>query len=166
LKFGPRNVAEYWLASCLAELESCGSEKINLAYVSPAITVWDDCCGQLTVTVENIYRSNPFPAEASTDERCDDEVIAVVILAALVRCLPTVDGKGRPPTQEQLQASGERILDDQGVMWRAMAAPMPSTYEWERSFIRQTTVVPTGGCVAIETRATIGIDESRWCQDC
>lgn len=166
LTFDPKSVCDYWLAACLAELESCGCDPINLAYSGVGIPVWDDCCGQLVVGIDNVYRSQSFPAEDSSDERCGGEVVVCVVNATLVRCVPTVDDRGRVPTQEQMADAYGRVLQDQGVMWRAMSGPLPVTYEWERAFVRQASVVPTGGCVAIETRATIGIDAPRWCAVC
>ena len=164
--FDPNVVCDYWLASCLAELDACGSDPILLSYAGIGVPVWDNCCGQLVVGIENIYRSQTFPAEDSSDERCSGEVVSLVVLATLVRCVPTIDDRGRPPSQQAMADAHAGVLRDQGIMWKAMSAPMPPTWEWERAFVRSATVTPTGGCVAIETRATIGIDAARWCADC
>ena len=163
---GPYEVAEFFLAACLAELDACGSDPITTAYCGVGLPAWDDCCGQLVVTPDNIFRSTTFPQEDTTDDRCDGATIAVEISAMLLRCVPTMDDRGRAPAASVLAAAHKRVLDDAGIMWAAMTAPLPVDFEWDRGNVRQSVVSPTGGCVAIETRCLIGVASAQWCVDC
>lgn len=166
IRFGPYEVCEFFLATILAELDRCDADEITHAYPGIGVPVWDNVCGQLVVTPERVYRSSTFPTEDTTDERCEQGSIAVTVLAQLVRCVPTIDSQGRAPSQARLAEAHKRILDDAAIVWNAMSAPLPTAYEWERAYLRQTPVVPSGGAVAIETRATIGMEAWKWCGSC
>ena len=164
--FGPYQVAEWFLAASLGDLAACGSDPITTAYVGAGLAPWDDCCGQLVVTPESMFRSSAFPAESATDDHCDGATIAIGIVATLVRCVPTLSDSGKGPSAEQINVAHKKVLDDAAIMWRAFTSPMPVENEWDRAQVRQVIIDTTGGCVAIETRCIIGVESSRWCVNC
>ena len=166
VRFGPYEVCEWFLTGSLSELERCGSDPITTAYVGVGLAAWDDCCGQLVVTPERMYRSVEFPSEDTTDDRCDGATIAIEVVATLVRCVPTLDDYGKPPSAAALTAAHKRVLDDAAILWRSFTAPLPVEFEWSRGNVRQSAIDTTGGCVAVETRATIGVESATWCLDC
>ena len=125
---GPYELCEWLRSSIEADLIACGSEPITNTYNGVGLIAWDDCCGQLVVTPERIYRSQEFPNEDTTDERCHAGTIAVTLLASLVRCVPSP--------------------------------------EWDRAALSQTFVGNQGGCIAIESRVTIGVQSEDWCTGC
>ena len=166
MTFGPFELCEYVQSSILAALDDCGRGAVTTTYPGVGLIAWDDCCGQLVVSPERIYRSDVFPSEATTDERCNAGTIVVDILASLVRCVPVPGDTGRPPTASALSAAHKVILDDAGVVWSAVSAPLPVENEWERSSISQSFAGGEGGCISIETRLTIGVESERWCGIC
>lgn len=160
---GPFELCEWLQASILAELTVCGSDPISTTYPGVGLVAWDDCCGQLVVTPERIYRSVEFPLEDTTDERCDGGMIAVDLLATLVRCVPTLDDRGQAPSAAALSAAHKKVLDDAAIVWRALLADIDP--EMDRASINQTFTGGEGGCIAIESRVTIGVPSALWCVD-
>ncbi len=166
MRFGPYELCEWLQASILAELDQCGSEPISTTYPGVGLVAWDDCCGQLVVTPERIYRTQEFPLEDTTDARCSAGTIAVDLLASLVRCVPTLDDSGRPPTPAALSAAHKRVLDDAAIIWTAMSCPLDPSMEWDRASLSQVFSGGEGGCITIESRVTIGVASELWCLDC
>jgi len=161
---GPYELCE-WLRSAIeADLIACGSEPITNTYNGVGLIAWDDCCGQLVVTPERIYRSQEFPNEDTTDERCFAGSIAVTLLASLVRCVPSPDDRGNPPKPAALALANKAILDDAAIVWQSMSGPIDP--EWDRAALAQTFVGNQGGCIAIESRVTIGVQSEDWCTGC
>jgi hypothetical protein len=161
---GPYELCEWVQASILGELERCESDPVTTTYPGVGLVAWDDCCGQLVVSPERIFRSVQFPTEDTTDEKCYAGIIAVDLLASLVRCVPVPNDRGMPPSASELASAHKRLLDDAAIVWQAVTGDLDS--EWERSGVAQTFSGGQGGCVAIETRLTIGVDSSTWCYDC
>lgn len=160
---GAYEVADFYLSAIQAALTAAGSDPITLAYVGVGVPVWDDCCGQLVVSIENAYEAGAFPRENGDERRCDPDMVALVVSAALVRCVPTLTSTGQAPKQADLTASHLALYRDAVTVWRAMAEPPPADYEWSTALLRQTPVTPTGGCVSIETRLTVGVPTSIYC---
>ena len=161
--WNPLSVSEWFRALVLAALVNSGREAVTTSYSGVGQVAWDDCCGQLTVTPELVFRSDVFPGEMMSDENCDIYDVGVNLLVSLVRCVPVPDDLGRPPTAAALQSAHAAILTDAMVVWAAIHEPFPAEYEWERGIVRQTIAGGLGGCVAIETRLTLGVSSIMWC---
>lgn len=164
--YGPYELCDWLRAEILAALDSCGRDPVTTSYPGVGLIAWDDCCGQLVVTPERIYRTQQFPLEDTTDERCSQGTIAVDLLAVLVRCVPTPDAAGNAPSAAELAAAHKAVLDDAAVCWSAMSGPLDPDLEWERASLSQQFVGAEGGCIAIESRVTIGVEAAYWCVDC
>lgn len=162
--YSPYDLCEWLQAAILGELDACSSTPVTTTYVGVGLVAWDDCCGQLVVTPERVYRTEAFPAEDTTDETCAAGTIAVSLLATLVRCVPTPDDRGNSPTPKALADAHRAVLDDAAIMWRAMSGEIDP--EWDRASLSQTFVGGEGGCIAIESRVTIGVESELWCSDC
>ena len=145
-------------------LAACERRPVETKFVAAGSVAWDDCCGQLVVAPERIYRSSEFPVEDTSMEQCFAGIIAINVVVLLVRCVPTSDGQAHPPTGDELDAAYGELLDDAGVVWSVLDGPLPDG--WERANLSQTFVGDQGACVGVETRVTIGVDQSRWCLDC
>ena len=104
-EYGPFELCEWLRSSIEADLAACGSEPVTTTYSGVGLIAWDDCCGQLVVAPERIFRSVDFPSEDTTDERCYAGSIAVTLLASLVRCVPSPDDRGNAPKPAALAAS-------------------------------------------------------------
>lgn len=151
-------VAEYWRAVVLAALDVSGADPVTTTYTGVGLVAWDDCCGQLVMTPERVYRSVQFPLEAVEPERCWTGHEAVELLCTLVRCVPVPDDRGRAPSPAALSAAHAKVLADAQTVWCAMSSEIPADREWERSTLRQTFVGGLGGCISVETRMTVGVE--------
>jgi hypothetical protein len=115
----------------------------------------------LVVAPERVYRSIAFPAEATERELCFGGSLVVELVVLLVRCVPTVDERGRAPSSERLDDAYRSLLEDAAVVWDSIiCCELPG--EWERAAVSQTFVGAEGGCVGVETRVVIGLEQSRW----
>ena len=151
------DVAQWLLDTTAQALDDCGREPISRAYVAAGEVAWDDCCGMLVVAPERVFRSQTFPSQASDEEICFGGFIAVDYVVLLVRCVPVVTNDGRAPSAAALQAAYDELLGDAAVVFNAVASDMPDY--WVRTSPAQSFVGANGGCIGVETRVTIGIEQ-------
>ena len=134
--------------------------ELQQAYVAAGSIAWDNCCGMLVVAPERIYRSTTFFTEATDPEDCNAGFLVVELVVIVIRCVPTVDDRGRAPTAHALNEAYRDLLEDAAVVWNSILC---CDYEdWERGAISQTFVGAEGGCVAVETRFPLGLEQHRW----
>lgn len=158
------DLAQYLLTTVETALVDCGRDPIHLRYVAAGSIAWDDCCGMLVVAPERTFRSVTFPAEATEQELCFGGYLAVEFLVLLVRCVPTVDDRGRAPSQAQLQSAYTGLLEDAAVVYNALTSPIPDYMV--RSAVAQSFGGAEGGCISVETRLTLGIEQTQWAICC
>lgn len=158
------DVCDLWRSRCLLALEACGAEKITASYVAAGAIAWDTCCGLLVVAPERVYHSAAFPVEGTTDYVCESAELVVDIVILLLRCVPTVDDRGNPPSPHDLSAAYEQILSDAAVIWNVAVGELPEG--WQRSNVDQGFVGAQGGCVGVETRMSVGLGQDAWCPPC
>lgn len=155
------SVSNWLLCEITAALSNCGREPFGRTFVGAGLIAWDDCCGMLVVSPERVYRYQAFPAELNDLEDCYGGDIAVNLVALAVRCVPTVDDRGRAPSVADLDAAYKEILEDAAVIWGAVSnCDLPD--EWLRSSVSQAFVGADGGCIGVETRVTIGLPQRAW----
>lgn len=164
LEQSAHDVSSWFLATTLQALEDCGREPISRAYVAAGQIAWDDCCGMLVVAPERVYRSVIFPTENNDEDECFGGYLTIDLLVLLVRCVPTVDDRGRAPTSASLQAAYQRIIEDAAVVMNAVTTDLPDT--WVRAAPAQTFIGAEGGCIGVETRFTIGLEQPSWAICC
>lgn len=155
------DIAAWLLATVQNALVDCDRDPINRAYVAAGQIAWDDCCGMLVVAPERIYKSARFPEQNANEELCWGGYLAVDFLVLLVRCVPVVDDRGRAPSAATLQTAYAELIEDAAVVYNAVISPLPYE-EWERALPTQTFVGAEGGCIAVETRLTLGIPQDTW----
>lgn len=154
------DLANWWKCCIERHLQAVDADPVQ-AYVGVAEVAWDDCCGQLVIAPERVFRSVDFPAENTGEEFCYGGELVVNLVALLVRCVPTVDDRGRAPSAKALDDAHKAFLRDAATVWRAVTCcDMPE--DWERSSVAQTFVGAQGGCVAVETRWTVGVNQQVW----
>lgn len=153
-------VATHLLCCIRDGLVNANRPDIQRAYIAVGSIAWDDCCGMLVVAPERVYRSQTFPAEFVGPEYCVGGFIVVDLVALLVRCVPTVDDRGRAPSAAALDAAYKDLMDDAAVVWNSILCC--DFEDWERGAVSQTFVGADGGCVAVETRVTLGLEQQRW----
>jgi hypothetical protein len=153
-------LCRYWLDEFLDALTECNRPGVTTSYVGAGLVAFDDCCGLLVVSPEQVFRWTTFPLPETDPERCETGLLGVNVLCTLVRCTPTQTATGRPPAASALNAAYSGLLDDSAVLWSRATGAMPE--DWERGGVLQTFVGPGGGCVAVETRFTIGLGQREW----
>lgn len=155
------DVCELWLSRCSEALAACNADEITTSYVAAGAAAWDDCCGTLIAAPERVYRTVTFPLEGQSNDPCETAELAVDVVILLLRCVPTIDDKGRVPGQDKLIDAYQRILGDAATIWNAVRGELPEG--WLRANISQTFVGAEGGCIGVETRFTIGLPQEDWC---
>lgn len=161
----PEDIAAYFLAQVEMALADCDREPVNRAYVAAGQIAWDDCCGMLVVAPERVYKSATFPTQNADEELCWGGYLTVDLLVLLVRCVPVIDDRGRAPSASALSTAYQKLIDDGAVVYNAVTAALPDP-EWMRALPTQTYSGAEGGCIAVETRFTIGIPQNEWALCC
>lgn len=156
----PFDIADYFRGEIEADLADCSREPLQRSYVAAGEIAWDDCCGMLVVAPERVYRTGSFPVEDTTEDLCADRYLAVDLVALIVRCVPTVDDRGRAPSAIALQTAYQQIIEDGAVVMNSVMGVLPE--RWERANVSQTYTGAQGGCIGVETRFTIGTEQTSW----
>ncbi|MFI9026300.1 hypothetical protein [Streptomyces sp. NPDC053560] len=142
--------------------------------VVPGAVAWDWCddpCsgdgsgGQLSVNVLRMWPSNPFPNEDRTvmgTRNCmPAPVTAAELAVTLLRCAPTPDDQGCPPSCDELDTAARITHVDAVTVYNALYCCLPgtSTRRRGRQFVigQQRLVGPQGGCVGVEQRVTVAL---------
>lgn len=131
--------------------------------VVPGAIAWDACdCGLLAVSVGQIYPTEQFPNPALVNVGgCDAPWEAAEIIMQVVRCTPTHDDQGNPPTVAELDTSAQEILRDAYRMMRAVSTTlcqMNRDREISDFVMRANTPQgPSGACGGNELRAVVAL---------
>lgn len=158
----PIAVAEVMMNRALAALEANPlSAPITESYVVVGELAFDDCCGVIAGAPVRTFKSASFPQQVTDVTNCDSSLLAVDIVVILLRCAPSVEATGVVPTPEAMSAAFTAASHDAAVVLNAMMAEMPEG--WERANLEQTFEGADGGCIAIDTRMTIGLPQTEWC---
>jgi hypothetical protein len=83
---------------------------------------WLGQCDQLMVAIGNTWLTTSFPIPASQDAMalCTGTTLGCDLTLALVRCFPTLDATGRPPSTDSLDAAAQILGADQQVLGEAV----------------------------------------------
>jgi hypothetical protein len=150
------------LEICVAALDDCDRQPVD-SYVAAGLVAWDNCCGLLVTAPERVFRTATFPYEGPDQNNCYDGEIAVETVTMLLRCIPVLDDQGQPPAPAVLDAAYSDALKDAAIIWNTLAS---QTAFRESSLQNQIFVGAEGGCIAVETRLTVGVDGDYWCGPC
>lgn len=156
-------VCAYTLDRVNVALEDCG-RPVTTRFVAAGLVAWDDCCGLLAVAPERVFRTARFPVEGPDDLGCFDGLVAVSLVVLLMRCVPVLDDRGQPPTEDAMSEAYSALLRDGGVVWNELCGQWPDG--WDSTGQAQTFVGAEGGCIGVETRITLGLDQEAFCPDC
>ena len=156
-------VGEIILARIAGALEAAGRAEVTTSYVGAGQIAWDDCCGQLVVNPERIYRYVEFPNEMTDAEAaCYVGEMALVVSIVLLRCVSVLSDSLEPPSEDSLREDHARIHADATVIWGSVNGSWDE-YGWQRAQVSQAFIGAEGGCIAIETRLTLGLGQDDWC---
>lgn len=160
---GVEVVCEAVLGAVLAVVDTV-ERPITTSYVSVGAVAADDCCGQLTVGPERLFRYVAFPFEAADNLAQYEGDVGAVLVVSLVRCVPTPDDMGNPPSSETLGAAHSAVLGEAALVVGALEGlGWPDGYE--TTAVSQTFAGAEGGCVIVETRITVGGGCDEWLWD-
>jgi hypothetical protein len=175
---GIYDLAEVVLGCLCAELDATAARIEGQpgcparACVVPGAPAWDDCggacdgtgtCGQLTVNVARTYPSTNFPVMDQTVQGlrgCTPPAsTAAELVITLLRCTPTLDENGCPPTCEEMDASARELYTDMATIANGLTCCLPGTAPRGRRFVLGQSKIlgPSGGCVGIEQRVTVAL---------
>ncbi|MEU6594247.1 hypothetical protein ABZ923_34430 [Streptomyces sp. NPDC046881] len=145
--------------------------------VVPGTPAWDDCAGdcvraetpgQLTVHYASMVATSNFPVETRDvmgSRNCLPVRPAAEFVITLLRCAPTYDQQGCPPSCEELAEAARILAVDATSVWNALQCCFPGTSDARRgqTFVlgQQRTVGPEGQCVGIEQRVTVSLPSCR-----
>lgn len=119
---------------------------------------WDDCCeGYLYVGCERLYHSSTFPVEDAGWDPCHVSANAALFVVGLLRCVPTLDDGGTPPSPAALTAASLVVYDDAAVILAALRTQACDP-DVTMVLAGQTYPGADGGCVAVETRLYLDLD--------
>jgi hypothetical protein len=110
-----------------------------------------------------VFKSNTVPLAAIEMTDVDQSLLAVDIAIILLRCAPSIDAQGNAPSSAEMAAAFTAASHDAAVIYDAMLADMPKG--WERASLEQEFTGAEGGCIAIDTRMTVGLPQTDWCVD-
>ncbi|MCX5326278.1 hypothetical protein [Streptomyces sp. NBC_00120] len=142
--------------------------------VVPGAVAWDSCdapcggegtSGQLSVNILRMWPANPFPTEDRTvmgARNCmPPPTTAAELAVTVLRCAPTPDEQGYPPSCEELDTAARIAHVDAVTVYNALYCCLPgtSTRRRGRQFVvgQSRLVGPEGGCVGIEQRVTVAL---------
>ncbi|MFF1468063.1 hypothetical protein [Streptomyces mirabilis] len=183
-----QDVAEAVLGCVCAALQDAASQVEGQpgcpcrSCVVPGAVAWDGCddpCnatleggagGQLSVNVSRLYSSTEFPTadrtlpptQARGRTMCAaPPAMAVELVVTLLRCAPSFDEGGCPPSCEALGEAARILHTDMVVVRNAVECCLPTTGEQRRGrvvFVGESrTVGPQGLCVGLEQRVTVAL---------
>ncbi|MBA0053428.1 hypothetical protein E0L36_21885 [Streptomyces sp. AJS327] len=145
------------------------------ACVVPGQPAWDWCddpCGdkgdggQLSVHVIRLFPTNPFPTEDRSvmgSRNCPmPSTTAAEIAVTVLRCAPTPDEEGCPPSCDELDQAARVLHVDSMTVFNALYCCLNGSEPGRRrgrKYVmgQQRTVGPQGGCVGIEQRVTVAL---------
>lgn len=173
-----QHAADVLLGCVCAELETVAARVQGqpgcpcVACVHPGAPAWDYCCdcqpegqtgGQLTVSVEQIYPTTRFPEPANATHRClpAGTGLAADLVVTLLRCAPTVDSRGNPPSCDVLSRTARIVHVDMLTVYTAATCCFPEALGSRRPrqiLVRDHRAVgPDGGCVGSELRLAVDL---------
>lgn len=131
------------------------------SYVAAGLVAADDCCGLLVAIPERVFRAAHFPVEGPDVNGCYDGQLAMHLMVLNMRCIPSLDDDGNPPTTTEMDDAYHELLLDAAIVWNTLANDLP----YGSLFQNQVFIGAEGGCVGAETRITLDLDVEKWCID-
>lgn len=125
-----------------------------------SLASWDDCCdGQLWLRVSNLVPSgNPFPQSLGAASPCLPPMTAITAHLGIVRCIATIDDRGRAPSALEVTNDGITALDDALVLYEWLTRLDPLEVGFAKVIVDSWQPLgPNGGCAGGEWSVTLGV---------
>lgn len=131
------------------------------SYLVPGQLAWDNCeCGLLAIEWQNVSYTAVFPTPRQPLADGCKPYLALQLLVTVLRCAPSPDESGNPPTPEALHAAAIVNLDDVEAVMSGTAQAV-ATLE-DNNVILQYALGganpagPQGGCVGVTQQIFLG----------
>jgi hypothetical protein len=143
--------------------------------VPGAAIAWDDCCGQLAVAVSRTYLSDNFPLEFAAGPQqlgagspCGPAWLVAELAVQVVRCAPTLDDAGNPPSCIALDTSAQETLADAWLVRRAVTCRLAQLADVDQLVDyrvgAQLLLGPEGACVGSQLPVLVCLDNACQCE--
>lgn len=158
----------------LEELQDCLCESLKASLGGPVCrcilvagqqAAWDNCCqGQAWIRVESVFPSQSFPSPDTGAFRCGHEMMAATLELGVIRCAPSFDDDGNPPSIAAIEQSFRVVHSDRVRMLRAVTCcfdPQCQVVEigaWQ-------PLGESGGCVGGTMQLSISFNNCSCCCD-
>lgn len=176
------DVAQRLLECACEALDETEAGCPDRACVINGAIAWDNCqCGQLTVAMQTAYASSNFPTPAATTAttfgaaKCGHPIVARTYMVTILRCAPTSDDHGNPPSCEDLSEAAATADEDASAVYSAIQCCLADMFatrdEQGRRLIMgwsvgtQNFVGPEGYCAGSQFPVTVGLLNQCACGD-
>jgi len=160
-------VATTLLAAASTALTGTSGGAVRRVVFAPGADVaWDNCdCGQLALAVRRRYTSRAFPTDASdvVMGNCENALVVFDCALSIVRCAPTPDVNGRPPSSQALSDVAAVLEEDAYVVWNTTYCTLVNMRDANPRRVAdfvindQTSLGPLGGCAGTELHFKFGL---------
>lgn len=139
--------------------------------IVPGMIAWDDCtCGQLALTVTQIYYSRTFPNQDNgASFNCQLPYVVADLTVGLLRCAPQPDADSGQlsPSCVELDSAARVWFEDADAVRRGVLCcliDMKASRQIEGYALgAQSSTGPEGGCVGSEFHISIGLSNCFTC---
>lgn len=152
---------------CLSLESSLGGPVCRCLFVAGQQAAWDNCCqGQAWIRVVSVFPSQNFPSPDGGRFRCDHSAMAAQLEIGVIRCAPTFDEQGNPPSVEAMEESFRVVHSDRARVMRAVKCCFQAESQCEEVNVGTWTPLgESGGCVGGVTNVTVSFSDCGCCCD-
>jgi hypothetical protein len=150
-------------------VDNTGDLELHRIGAVPGEIAWDACeCGLLAISEQRRYPSIDFPTEGLNDALpCGAPYTVVPYVIALVRCVPSSEEDGEPPTVEALSAAAEQLNTDIAKLRQAIWCCLNDLYRTNQVLAftvgASDVVGPEGGCAGHQLTVLVGFGNDCGC---
>lgn len=124
-------------------------------FVAHGQVTYDFCCpGQLWVAVDRLFVYDNFPQASSGPVTCTP-ALGAEMSVGLLRCAPTLNEAGKPPTAEQLDAASQTALREGMIVLSSLICCLIENGPRARRFSIGGQSPLSGGCLGSITRFSV-----------
>lgn len=157
------------------DLLDCVVDRLNVPTGSPSVTgapthqhvavgevVWDNCCdgtngdigGQVWVQVDSVFPSRNPPLPDVAPVACATTSFVMAARVGILRCWPTMNDRGEPPTAATLEAASHGMLFDVAALIEGLVCCARSQ-DLDLVIGQSSFLGPEGACIGAEVPVTV-----------
>jgi hypothetical protein len=147
-----------------AALEDGPTTAPSRRFVTAGAITWAGQCDQLVVSIGPTWPTSNFPTPTlEPGAACDAAMLGCDLILSIIRCFPTVDAAGNPPSIDAVQQVAQQIGADHQTLGNIVPCALAEQIGAPTNLIEDytiglaNTVGPDGGRIAIELAYRIGL---------